>query len=600
MKLVTNYNEIKKRANMYRLSLDTLKNLDDVYTKTIFMQALGDPITAQPNYPSIVDLVPSLSSNINTYLKSAISRIYAFNEFLNQAEINIKLFNNQIEQFYIINRKNVRESQRLFQLSQIKNRVFNSNSMVKNSFQDALKLHQGFLFDPKTNSALSSKDICNPSEESLTIQEISNYKIRSKYIYLDYSKTSGEIWGSTFDDVYNIYDTNKIFRCIMRKPRRDVFFNNEYLSNGVNLCLIFDFELKKYFNSLRISEASLKKITIEKDDIEFLNKNGVWESLSFNYDNLKDNYNIFFDTIYTDKIRITFKQRAFLDIENDINEESYSKSFDQTIDNNLTESSYYYYDLSIGEVSFEYSVYRNKGIYRSNELLSIYKPMSLRFIVEHLFKDPDVATELYLRIMLYNDKDIVPKILNGINEELRISTPSIDEIIPVSSDFEYEEILVPSRITGDSFESLLTFLPEKKDEIIFEGTSLNQVKFKIGDLEIQNIDLITNYRSKQIKVVVNERYDFTKKYSMKYKLRNNINHFLGDSCFYHNGEISFMEKYQESIGFIQPIIVIRSKSKYNDSTNVISSYKLIVQEKEYTNKKNITFDIFLAENRGVV
>jgi hypothetical protein len=599
MKLVTNYNEITRRANLYRLSLDTLKGLDDIYTKNILLSALGSPLEPLPNNPSVADTAPGIGSNLNKYFKTAIGRIHAFNDFLNQAETNIKLFNDQIEQFYIVNRKNIRETQRLFQLSQIKNRIFNSNSLVKNTFQDALKLHQGFLFDPKTNSALSSKDICNPSAESLTIQEISNYQIRSKYIYLDYSKTSGEIWGSTFDDVYNIYDQGKIFRCIMRKPRKDIFFNNEYLSKGANICLIFDFELKKYFNSLKISEASLKKLTIEKDDIEYLNSNGDWQSIDFNYDNLKDNYNVFFDTIYTDKIRITFKQRAFLDIENDIDEQSYLKSFHQTTESTLTETTYYYYDLSIGEISFEYSIYRNKGIYRSNELLSIYKPMSLRFVVEHLFKDPDVVTELYLRVMLYNDKDIVPKILDGVNEELRTSNPAVDEIIPVNSDFEYEDIIIPTRITSDSFESLLTFMPSKKSEITFEGITPDKVTFKLNNLEI-DIDAINNYKSKQIKIVVNEPYDFTKKYSIKYRIKDNMNHFLGESCRYFNGQIVFNDKYQESIGFIQPIIIIRSKSKYNDSTNVISSYKLIVQEKEYTNKKNITFDIFLAENRGVV
>ena len=606
MKLITNYNEITRRANLYRLSLDTLKNLDDVYTKSILLEALGNPISVMPNYPSVADIVPNISSSLNIYFKTAISKIHAFNQFLNQAEINIKLFNDQIQQFYIVNRKNIRETQRLFQLSQIKNRVFNSNSLVKNTFQDALKLHQGFLFDPKTNIALSSKDICNPSDESLTIQEISNYQIRSKYIYLDYSKTSGEIWGSTFDDVYNIYDEAKIFRCILRKPRKDIFFNNEYLSIGANISLIFDFELKKYFNSLRIAEASLKKLTIEKDDIEYLNENNEWVPIDFNYDNLKDNYNVFFDTIYTDKIRITFKQRAFLDIENDINEQSYLKSFNQTLDNVLTETIYYYYDLSIAEISFEYSVYRNKGIYRSNELLSIYKPMSLRFIAEHLFKDPDVVTELYLRVILYNDKDMVPKILEGINEELRTTNPVVDEIIPVNSDFEYEDILVPTKIMSGSFESLLTFLPSKVSDMVFQGIDPANVEFKIEllgqslTLDEITFDSLSSYKTKQIKVIVNETYNFTKKYSVKYRIKDNVRHFLGESCSYFNGQITFKNEYQESIGFLQPIIMIRSKSKYNDSTSVISSYKLIVQEKEYTNKKNITFDIFLAENRGVV
>ncbi len=602
IKLISNYNEITRRAILHRYKLDSYNDNNDPFSRTLYENLLVKEISLD----FLKDAVPNgnylnnLSHNLSNYFKTKMTQIKILNEFFIEAELNSKKLNDNIKQFYIINRKNLRETEKLLNLSQIKNRVFNSNSLIKNTFQDSLKLHEGFLFDPKTNAALSSKDICNPSEESLTIQEISNYKFKSKFIHVDHSKTSGEIWGNDYSNLYNIYDEGKIFRCIMRKSRRDIFANNEYLSSGATLSLIFDFEIKKYFNSIRISEASLKKITIEENAIEYLNNQNQWVQLEFNYDKLKDNYNIFFDSIYTNQIRITFKQLTFVDIEGDVNETSYSKSFYQTIENTETDFLYYYYDLSISEISFEYSTYRNKGIYRSNELLSVYKPMSLRFKTDILFSDPDVVVEKYLRIMLFTDRDVVAKIFQDTNSEIKLNMAIIDEVIPVNESFYHEDILVPTKISEDYFESKLTFLPEK-DSLEYEGFDQSEIKFyNLNDSIIEDTDVLSIYNSGGIKIRINKKYDFTKKYSLKYRIRDNVKNFLGRSCFLLNGQIEFLPLYQESIGFIQPIILIRSKSKFNDSTSVVSSYKLIVQEKEYTNKKNITFDIFLAENKGVI
>ena len=450
--------------------------------------------------------------------------------------------------------------------AKLKHRYITSKVYVVNNFDDS-NLN---IIDPKINISMPINQICNGKDRTLSLNEIRNHEILCKNIFFDFSKMNCEVWNH--NDLKNIVIEDKNFRCIVRKKRTNVFSNYEIVNSSAVISVVFDFKNKRKVNNLRIQENSIHKFLIEKDDIEFLNSNNEFESIT-NSSEYMDSELIFFPTIETSKIRITFKQLAFIDIEKDISDGSLDIFFKQS----ENDTYYYYYDMSLSQIDFFYSIYESQGIYRSSEIYSFKKPLSISFEESYLYESENTFAEKYLNVTLYGDKDTMFLNENGVMvRDFNRAKPSYIGVIPITNDYYYTEILIPSFVKGDETYCKLTFVP------LVESVLLNEMRTNVFNKNFDVVESVDDLKCGNYYVKITG-YSYLEEYKVSYFIYNEKNLILNDLNFeLEDGTIKIPFEFQESIGFLQPIIVLRNKSIYNDDTCVIKNYAIAIEEKENT------------------
>ncbi|CAB4160321.1 hypothetical protein UFOVP724_148 [uncultured Caudovirales phage] len=472
--------------------------------------------------------------------------------------------------------------------TKLKNKYPTSSFYIVNDFQDSNSNSRYLLNDPKTNLVMNFNQICNGSKQTLTLNEVSNLKIKPKEIYIKNDECNCHLW--EMDNLYNLTDENKNFRCVVRKKRTNVFSNVDMENSAALLTIVFDFKNIRKLNSLKINENSISKMILEKDDIRFWNVSKKrYESITNSSDYIDGNL-VFFNTIETSKIKITLKQLAFLDINQ--NYDSNALPVDLRDQSNKDDSYYYYYDMSISEIEFYYSVYRSQSIYRSNLLYGFNKPQSISFEENYLFYDNSTMIEKYLYVITYGDKETMFLNEKGVSiRDFSRAKPSFEGILPITNDYIYSEIALPSFFKDNYAYCKLTFIPN------ISTLRLNNEVIDLFNSKGEQITTISDFTAGLYYLKI-PNYSYTKSYLIDYEIDTSEKCILTNGFSLENGSIIVPETLQESIGFIQPIIIMRNKSNFNDSTKVIKNYGLIVEEKEVSNNI-INYDIFIAETKGV-
>lgn len=511
----------------------------------------------------------------NLILEDGIKPIVKNNDFQ-----NINTFKNFKEEILKIEHELIK--------AKLKNKYPTSTFHIVNDFQDSNSNFRYLLNDPKTNFFIKTNQICNGLKQSLTLNEVSNQKIKPREIYIKSDECNCEIW--EIDNLYNLIDEDKNFRCVTRKKRTNVFSNIDVENSSALITIVFDFKNIRKINSLKISENSISKMILEKDDIRIWDvKTKKYKSI-INSSEYVDGNLVFFNTVETSKIKITLKQLSFLDI--DQNYDSQKLPIDLRDQSNKDDSYYYYYDMSISEIEFYYSIYQSQSIYRSNLLYGFNKPQSISFEEDYSFNDFTTLTEKYLYIITYGNKEstFLNEKGNSIRDFSR-AKPSFEGILPITNDYLYSEIALPSFFKDGYAYCKITFVP------VLNEIFLNDLESKVYSSDGNEITNITDYTAGIYYVRIYD-YSYTKNYVLKYSLNTNEKCILNGNFLLENGSIIVPEHLQESIGFIQPIILMRNKSNFNDSTKVIKNYSLVVEEKEAIGN-TINYDIFIAETKGV-
>lgn len=584
--------ELLVEAAQFRLSYSKLKEGKDLLRKRAQGYVINSDFGNYMFYSPRVTEFFTISS-FNDSIKQNIFTIYYFNTLLSEYKIS---FENLIERLKSFNSKTESDIKYLNSvLKKQKIKTINNFSKVYllDNFKDSNTKNSFHLKDFKTNTSLSKTNIVDSNNESLNINKIKQTQLFPEFVSVVSEETC---FGDSkeplvLNDIENILEEKDPFRFVIYKKIEDVL-GYQYIVDKSYLTIAFDFNRLTRINNLKIVYASSKKILLEGNAIKYFNNaENQWNDLIFSELLTNNNSDLYFETILTDKIKITFTQFQHL-------EEKQIEDFVAKI-----------FDLSIDCVSFYYSTYRNMSLFRSNEYLSLNQPLSLTYDVQYLYEDKDVFVERYLNIILYGEESFDAfKEKSLLKDDLNRETPRFNEVIPVpATSLIQKELLVfslgtakiqfvPNELSIKIYKNDET-IPliygidyllsrDQKNSFLLESDLKEEVTLNLRYAGNWYIKLLNNSNS-----VEDLRTQFLNSYRIEYE--TSPLYFLNKdiTCLYN--KIVFSPRLQHSIGFTKPYLIFRTKKNNNESSSIIKQLLIKCEERETLKENKLEIEEFV-------
>ena len=511
-------------------------------------------------------------------IKQHVFCIYFFNSVLNELK---KGYDNLVED---IKSKTQKINNDLLYLKKIamQNAIsreyeFNKATVI-NNFKDSGSQNYSNFLDFKTNTILSKSDMVKSKDQMLHLDELESNEIIPNELNLVFEET--RFTNLLFqNDINNLLYDSEPFKFIVFCQTKDKQ-NFEILKDDGQITFMFEFNSPQKINKLRIDSASSSPFLIKENNLRYLDLNSnTYAPIQFISNSLDENIDLYFETFETNKIKITLTQSVW--IEEKTIENVYGKIFDYSVD----------------RIQFFYTNYKAFGVFRSSELVPINSPLSLEYSCDYFFQDEDCYVEYYLDLMLYGEEDFdsfnyIKQTQNTIIKQ----TPRLKEIIA----FPRETAIQKELLAFNSYKAKILFIPNvgnKKLKIYRKnknGTTELQLEndyqistdfsesFGSPAIEERNYNLIAG--SHYIKLIINTELDrkvfLESEYYAMYEIAPLF--FLNQekTIWFLNNKIVFRNALQESVGYVRPIIIFRTKDYQFDSTSFISSIKIVCEEKE--------------------
>jgi len=311
--------------------------------------------------------------------------------------------------------------------------------------------------------------------------------------------------------------------------------------------------------------------------LRYLNLNtNLYEPIQFVSNSLDENIDLYFETFETNKVKITLTQTVWIE-ERKTTEGVYGKIFDYSVD----------------RIQFFYTNYQSFGVFRSNELVPVNSPLSLEYTCDYFFEDEDCYVEYYLDLMLYGEEDFdafnyVKQTENTIIKQ----TPRLKEIIPYPRETATQKEL----LAFNSYKAKILFVPSpevgnlkilRKNKTGLTQLTLGQDYLLSSDFgetfsnEVQYNDITGSYYVKlNIDTDLKRKIFIESEYYALYDVSALFFLNREKTIWFLNNKIVFFKNLQESVGYVRPIIIFRTKDYQFDSTSFISSIKIVCEEKE--------------------
>lgn len=510
--------------------------------------------------------------NFNFLMFQAAINFYTYLKVQLETEISrfISLVKNQdqkiLKDIYYLNKVLLENKSKRLNLS--------NKSLVVNDFSDSANPNK--LIDPKTNSNLRIYNLLDSGNQTLNLNKSAVYNITIKDIAIEQSlSTHGKVLNKS--SLKNLLTEGEPFRHLLHVKVKDAynrFANIEFCT----LTISFKFLKPEKINSIKIKLASSLNIYLAKDCVKFLSLDNLWVPINSYNESIEDNIELFFETIQTKEIRIEFKLNRWLE-EKTIND-VYGRI----------------YDFSIDQIGFFYSLYRDKGIFISNDYLKVNEFQNLKSELSYIFEDQDIVTELYFDVKLWNKYDFnsnlkvqskIPYPLKRIIKERIVFSNTNSRINIFESPGAYinkqSNFLFPPKeksikiykngieITDSNFLNKIYISNNKGASFTLlssfdENLERNQNRelFNFDDFSIGFSSSIPNIRFSDVYTIEYERKDY-----FKY---NKELIFEIDSISISNNEDTY-------IGYIVPIIMMRNLGFNNDSSSVVEKMFMYCIEK---------------------
>ena len=507
-------------------------------------------------------------------IKQHIFCIYFFNSVLNELK---KGYHNLVED---IKSKTQKINNDLLYLKKIamQNAIsreyeFNKATVI-NNFKDSGSQNYSNFLDFKTNTILSKSDMIKSKDQLLHLDQLENNEIIPNELNLVFEET--RFTSLLFEnDINNLLYDSEPFKFIVFCQTKDKQ-NFEILKDDGQITFMFEFNSPQKINKLRIDSAASAPFIIKQNNLKFLNLNtNLYEPIQFISNSLNENIDLYFETFETNKIKITLTQTVW--IEEKIIDNLYGKVFDYSVD----------------RIQFFYTNYKPFGVFRSGELIPINSPLSLEYSCDYFFQDEDCYVEYYLDLMLYGEEDFdafnyVKQTENTIIKQ----TPRLKEIIPYPRETATQKEL----LAFNSYKAKILFVPSpevgnlkifRKNKMGLTQLTLGQDYLLSSDFgetfsnQIQYNDITGSYYVKLNIDTDEKRKTFIE--SEYYALYDASALFFLNrekTIWFVNNKIVFFKNLQESVGYVRPIIIFRTKDYQFDSTSFISSIKIVCEEKE--------------------
>ena len=367
-------------------------------------------------------------------------------------------------------------------------------------------------------------------------------------------------------------------------------------------------------------------MVFNKNDLFYFSKStGAWELIDESTISILKEQNrsrIFFNTIRTNKIKISLLQKKYHDT-NSVFDENIgsrilkglvSRSYLSAANKEAFSEIKRVYDLSILHLECSRECNSHLGFYREAEPVTLNKPLSLNIEQETFFKSDNCFIEKYAHIVLYGEESFAAHKKESKNFN---NTKRANIKIPLpNSTYKETELLrfkngmskvnlypklslqLPNEVTVKeinlSEETDRTLVLGEDYQISLDGGS----SFLVEDLGLWivptgNRPEIYNFL---IKLLIPELSNCV--YTVEYILNDRIYCGYGNNLMIQNGELIFGKKFQGSVGFVRPSFVLRNQSKTNQSSK-IKTYKVLIEEIDSEENSYIEYETFLEmERRG--
>lgn len=209
-----------------------------------------------------------------------------------------------------------------------------------------------------------------------------------------------------------------------------VYKSNKIEVNGSDLCFIFEFNKKRETNIIKIVDSSIKNTSI-KEVFYFNNNNKV--PVEFNLLRTSNESILFLkENVKTKRFYIIFNQKNYVDYEADTSltkEEIIKKNTNSSFEVKKDETSYYWYEINIDEVSFIKEASKNLGMIKLQETIDTTFLDEVYLYALGVSSIPASALEIYVQGYYGNAEEILGKY--SVGEKIEVSKYSKVEIIVI-------------------------------------------------------------------------------------------------------------------------------------------------------------------------
>ena len=528
---------------------------------------------------TIAALAMSLINDVSDYRFYSLRRVISANDFLTNyrnllyvlkaIELHLKEINskeefifNETENWFKKVNKDIKVLKDQIYENSLRLRNPSSKIKTKSVFSERESRAKYDLVDYKTGASLSIKDQASYKYDSIQCGEIFREKLEVVSVELAGSESNAS-YKTVKDNPNNILSPNKIYRHLVVEKSQDQ--DGELLKEPEGyISLILNFNGKEKLNNIYIETASQLPLTLEADAIQYWDSaNKLWMiAESSSLIDQENRWQIFFDEINSDKIKVKLKQYkyiAFAEMSNQSNLLRFIKESKIDKEPLIKTDIKNIYDLSVNKIDCFYYANSSFAFYRDSEALEFKDGYSANLNVDYLVEEDDCLLERYIELESYANGELVRSDLVPLQNQ--------------ESSLEKEVLVFNKRI------AYLTFPVKDKDSIKIyrNGVELNSgIDYVIASGIGDRTTLDTRVGLKRDSGFGNYVAEYSAAESFSLKENSNVK--------YSSSEVSFDIKQ----GAVRPRLVFRNLNA-NNRSSIISRYTLLVEEKERSDSEDFLF-----------
>ena len=608
-----------EKAAKYRLSL-IKKNFTETEKKQYIIDVIRNTDINLAQTQIVNEIFNNNIARAQTYdrnLKNTMMYLYFYNEYKENYNQYIVNFKDNLRNYFKSLSNELLNIEGKLESAEYSSRNNKTKNVFKNTFKERGEYEKYRREDPKQSIGFSFRERLSSDNNLLRLREINKVKLVPREIFLvEEESFNGDTTRPVYtNSIYNLREESSPFRFLVLKKNYDKtkiklkqeVKGLEYPYNKkVQQTSLFDFVAKKKINNIQVKTASSLPLNLES--IKYWDGSSWLEVTVFTKEE-NNLFNCYFETIKTNKVKITFSQTKYLDIkslkdgktENDI---LLDKSYLSFFGNQQETTEGYLHDLSLDTVEFFYSLFRKKGLYVENDMIEVEKPVSFQFDLNYLMDSSIVYAEKFLNIVLYGEDSLLAfKKKMQLEEDAKLKNPRLNKVIPVpEKTTTQKELLVFNRN-----QAKLNFFPSKSNFTVMVneielGTDKYQVSMDGGETFIELAEFQQNPSTDYVAgnfIIKIEEVEATKKYEAVYSLAKKQT-VKDTDILIKNNKIVLPKELRNSYGFVRPLIILRSKDNVSDKTDIIKSYRVTIGEKESLDIGYIEYERFIERTaRGI-
>lgn len=533
---------------------------------------------------TIAALAMSLINDVSDYRFYSLRRVISANDFLTNyrnllyvlkaIELHLKEINskeefifNETENWFKKVNKDIKVLKDQIYENSLRLRNPNSKIKTKSVFSERESRAKYDLVDYKTGASLSIKDQASYKYDSIQCGEIFREKLEVVSVELAGSESNAS-YKTVKDNPNNILSPNKIYRHLVVEKSQDQ--DGELLKEPeVSISLILNFNGKEKLNNIYIETASQLPLTLEADAIQYWDStNKLWViAESSSLIDQENRWQIFFDEINSDKIKVKLKQYkyiAFIEMINQNNLLRFIKESKVDKDPLIKTDIGNIYDLSVNKIDCFYYANSSFAFYRDSEALEFKDGYSANLNVDYLVEEDDCLLERYIELESYANGELVRSDLVPLQNQ--------------ESNLEKEVLVFNKRVAYLTFPAK----DENSIKIYRNGAVLTPRDYAIsvGDRDRTTLDT-------RIALVKDSGFG---NYVVEYDAAESFSLKENSNVKYSSSEVSFDIKQ----GAVRPRLVFRNLNA-NNRSSIISRYTLLVEEKERSDSEDFLFSNDIIE-----